>query len=94
MNLNDLIDELIELSNTKYGYLKVGRDTLNLDILFIEKYEALKKLIGSSSFEDFDFKDYPKMKDLKLIVEMISEFEKSKQNNNIRMIKASKAYKK
>jgi hypothetical protein len=94
LEAKQLIDELIELSNTKYGFLKVGRDTLTHDILFIEKYEELKEIIGAASLENIDPKDLPRIKDLKEIISLINDFEIGKQNKNVRMTKALGAYKK
>jgi hypothetical protein len=93
-NATDLIEELIEISNTKYGYIKVGRDTLNLDILFIENYEKLKDFLGTTSLEDFDYSELPRMKTLKNIVEKINAFNNDLKERNIKMSKAAKAYKK
>jgi hypothetical protein len=89
-----IIEELIDLSDAKYGYLKVGRDTLNNDILFIEKYEQLKEILGAKTIEDIDFQELPRIKDLKDIIKKISDFEAIKQNRNVRLNKATSAYKK
>lgn len=94
MKAEEIIEELIELSNTKYGYIKVGRDTLNLDLLFIEKYETLKKILGITSIETYDFSDLPRMKILKEQIEKISQYENKKVDSNRMMNKAVKAYKK
>ena len=91
---NLVIDELIKLSDTKYGFLKVGKETLNTDILFIEKYSTLKELLGTETFEEIDFTRIPKMKVLKDLIEEINQYEKKKQNRNIRMNKAANAYRK
>jgi hypothetical protein len=93
LKADKLIDELIEISDTKYGYLKVGRDTLNEDILFIEKYEKLKEILGVSKIDEIDFKQLPKMKNLKAIIEKISDLE-SVNKKNVLMAKATRAYKK
>jgi hypothetical protein len=93
LKADKLIDELIEISDTKYGYLKVGRDTLNEDILFIEKYEKLKEILGASKIDEIDFKQLPKMKNLKAIIEKISDLE-SVNKKNVLMAKATRAYKK
>jgi hypothetical protein len=92
--INLIIDELIELSDTKYGFLKVGKETLNTDILFIEKYSKLKELLETETFEEIDFTKIPKMKILKDLIEEINQYEKKKQNRNVRMTKAANAYKK
>jgi len=92
--INLIIDELIDLSDTKYGFLRVGKETLNTDILFIEKYSTLKELLGTETFEDIDFTRIPKMKVLKDLIEEINQYEKKKQNRNIRMNKAANAYRK
>ena len=97
MNLNTanlIIDELIELSDTRYGFLKVGRDTLNTDILFIERYSQLKQLLETDTFDDINMTQFPKMKILKDLIEKISKLEEEKQNRNVRMTKATKAYQK
>jgi hypothetical protein len=97
MNLNTanlIIDELIELSDTRYGFLKVGRDTLNTDILFIERYSQLKQLLKTDTFDDINMTQFPKMKILKDLIEKISKLEEQKQNRNVRMTKATKAYQK
>ncbi len=97
MNLNTanlIIDELIELSDTRYGFLKVGRDTLNTDILFIERYSQLKQLLETDTFDDINMTQFPKMKILKDLIEKISKLEEQKQNRNVRMTKATKAYQK
>ncbi len=90
--VNLIIDELIELSNTKYGFVKVGRDTLNIDILFIEKYATLKDLLGSD-LDTIDMTQFPKMKNLKDLIEQIGSMEQPKERN-VRMANASKAYRK
>jgi len=92
--INLIIDDLIELSDTKYGFLKVGKETLNTDILFIEKYSRLKELLKTETFEEIDFTKIPKMKVLKDLIEEINQYEKQKQNRNVRMTKAANAYKK
>lgn len=92
--INLIIDDLIELSDTKYGFLKVDKETLNIDILFIEKYSELKELLGTETFEEIDFTEIPKMKVLKDLIEEINQYEKKKQNRNVRMTKAANAYKK
>jgi len=92
--INLVIDEIIKLSDTKYGFLKVGKETLNTDILFIEKYSTLKELLGTETFEEIDFTRIPKMKVLKDLIEEINQYEKKKQNRNIRMNKAANAYRK
>jgi len=92
--INLVIDELIKLSDTKYGFLKVGKETLNTDILFIEKYSTLKELLGTETFEEIDFTRIPKMKVLKDLIEEINQYEKKKQNRNVRMNKAANAYRK
>lgn len=94
LELNQLIDELIELSNTKYGFIKIGRDTLTNDILFIEKYGQLKESLGATTLEDIDLTKLPKIKDLKEIIQKINDLENGKQNKNVRMTKALGAYKK
>lgn len=91
---NQIIDELIELSNKKYGFLKVARDTLNIDILFIEKYESLKEILGTHNLDDIDVKQLPRLIVLKELIVKISELENKSQNRNVRMVKASKAYQK
>lgn len=94
LEAKQLIEELIELSDTKYGYIKVGRDTLNNDILFIEKYGQLKEILGATTLEDMDLKQLPRINDLKEIIKKINDLEKGKQNGNKRMTKALGAYKK
>lgn len=97
MNLKEvdtLLEELIDLSNTKYGLIKVGHDTLQYDILFIEKFEKLKEMLGTTALEEVDLKQLPKMKALKVSIERIHTLEKSKQNQNVRMQQAVKAYRK
>jgi len=88
-----IIDELIQLSNTKYGLVKVGRDTLSNDILFIERYEKLKEILGVRTLDEIDFKELPRIKNLKELIMKINDFDKSNQNRNIRLKKATKAYK-
>ncbi|MCH4889283.1 hypothetical protein EZV73_16925 [Acidaminobacter sp. JC074] len=89
---NQVIEELIELSSTKLGFLKVGRDTLNIDILFIEKYATLKETLGSD-LDTIDMTQFPKMKTLKNLIEEISSKEQPKERN-VRMANATKAYRK
>lgn len=89
---NNIIESLIEISNTKYGLLKVGKDTLNTDILFIEKYEHLKEILGANTLEHINKEDYPRLADLKRIIEKIHLYEN--QPRNVRMTKAVSAYKK
>jgi hypothetical protein len=62
--------------------------------LFIEKYEQLKEILGAKTIEDIDFQELPRIKDLKDIIKKISDFEAIKQNRNIRLNKATSAYKK
>ncbi|MBI9014626.1 MAG: hypothetical protein JEZ08_20475 [Clostridiales bacterium] len=92
--INLIIDELIELSDTKYGFLKVGKETLNTDILFIEKYSKLKELLGTETFEEIDFTEFPKMKILKEMIVKINQTENNRQKRNVRMTKATSAYQK
>jgi hypothetical protein len=92
-NVNNLIEELIEISDTKYGLLKVGQDTILKDITFIEKYEALKLELNIDTFDDIDMTQIPKMKILKEWIEKINAIEQQKMNRNVRMNKASNAYK-
>jgi hypothetical protein len=92
-NVNNLIEELIEISDTKYGLLKVGQDTILKDITFIEKYEALKLELNNNTFDDIDMTQFPKMKILKEWIEKINAIEQQKLNRNVRMNKASNAYK-
>jgi hypothetical protein len=91
--INEIIEELVSLSDTKYGLLKVGQDTLQTDIVFIEKYETLKTQLGINSFDDIDMTQYPKMKSLIEKIKEISKFEQQKLNRNVRMTKATSAYK-
>jgi predicted small metal-binding protein len=90
---NQIIDELIEHANTKYGLLKVGQDTLNTDILFIERYQALKEVLETTTFDHINMTQLPKMKILKNLIEKISQLENEKQKRNVRMTKAASAYK-
>lgn len=91
---NQIINELIELSDTKYGFVKVGRDTLNIDILFIERYESLKELLQIHDLDTIDVNQFPRLKELKNKIVKISNIEDERKNRNIRMKKASKAYQK
>ncbi|MBN2794401.1 MAG: hypothetical protein JXR88_03260 [Clostridia bacterium] len=92
--LNDIIDELIDLSNTKYGLLKVGRDTLNVDILFIEKFSELKLKLGVESLHEADLSKYPKMKNLIELIKKINQYEDENRVTNKRVNQAINAYKK
>lgn len=91
---NQIIDELIELSNTKYGFLKVGHDTLNIDILFIAKYEELKETLGTQDLDDINMTQFPKIKKLKELIVLINDIDDKRQQRNVRITKASKAYQK
>lgn len=93
-NLQNIIDELIDLSNTKYGLLKVGRDTLNVDILFIERFSELKLKLGVESLNETDLSKYPKMKDLIEMVQKIHQYEDDTRVKNKRVNQAINAYKK
>jgi hypothetical protein len=92
--VNQTIQELIELSDTKYGLLKVGRDTLQTDIVFIEKYETLKTQLGINSFDDIDMTQFPIMRELKQRIEKINSLDEQKMKRNVRKTKATSAYKK
>lgn len=91
--IKTIIDELIELSNTKYGLVKVGHDTLNVDVVFIEKFTILKSLLEVDSLGDVDFSEYPNMKSLIDLIKKINQLE-TESNQNKRMNKAINAYKK
>lgn len=90
--VNQIIGELVELSNTKYSFIKVGRDTLNIDILFIEKYSMLKELLGSE-LDTIDMTQFPKMKELQVMIEKISS-SMQHEERDVRMARATKAYQK
>jgi len=92
--INDVIEELIELSGTKYTFIKVGKDTLNHDILFIERYTKLKELFNTETFDNIDLITFPRMKVLKNQIEQIAQFENNKVKRNVRMKKATNAYQK
>lgn len=91
---NILIEELIEISGIKYTFIKVGKDTLNQDVLFIEKYTKLKEILNTQTFDNIDFTEFPRMKVLKHQIELIDQFEKNKSNRNVRLTKATNAYQK
>lgn len=93
-DVNRLVSELIELCDKKYGHIKVGIDTLHTDVLFIEKFERLKEILGVNSLNDIDITNLPKIKELQDIVKKINDLEINKQNRNVRMKKATNAYKK
>lgn len=90
--VNQVIDELIELSNTKYSFIKVGRDTLNIDILFIERYSMLKELLGSE-LDTIDLTQFPNIKELQVVIEKINS-SMQHEERDVRMAKATKAYQK
>jgi len=90
----DIINSLIEISQIKYGLVKVGKDTLNQDILFIEKYELLKRTLNIENFDQIDLSDYPEIIQLKIMVEEINNLESNKEKKQIRLNQALKAYKK
>lgn len=69
--INTLIDELIQISLNKINYIKINKDTLNEDILFLHKYERLKSLLGVDSLSDIDSKEYPRISELKNIVSQL-----------------------
>lgn len=89
-----LIHGLITLSQEKYGLVKVGKNTLNEDILFIEKYAQLKLGLGVDDFDQIDLKAYPEMVQLKIMIEEIQRCENSKQDKHKKLNQALKAYKK
>ncbi len=95
---NKVIDkimlELIDLCSEKYRLIKIGQDTLQIDIVFIEKYENLKKLLGIDDLSNVDFNQTPNIKVLQDIIAEINNFENKKNNRNIRMSMVTKAYKK
>lgn len=94
MDINKLIEELIELSNTKHGLVKIGHDTLNIDVLFITRFEELKEELNVESLNDLDMSMYPRIKDLQESIKKINELDKNIENRNLRMKNASNAYKK
>lgn len=89
-----IIDELINLCSEKYRLISHGHDTLQLDVLFIEKFKNLKDVLKIEILTEKDFANTPKMKVLQKRIEEINKFEDSKNNRNVRMLRASKAYKK
>lgn len=92
--INEVIEELIELSGNKYTFIKVGKDTLNHDILFIERYTKLKELFNTETFDTIDLISFPRMKVLKNQIEQIAQFENNKIKRNVRMTQATNAYRK
>jgi len=94
MTVKEIINSLIEISQIKYGLLKVGKDTLHQDILFIEKYEQLKNELMVDGMDQVDFKAYPEMLQLKIMIEEIDRFEQNQSPQNKRLNQAIKAYKK
>lgn len=89
MDIETIIDELIELSYTKYSLLKVGQDTLQIDVLFVEKYEQIKDELNNEKT------NYPsKIKELQDIIKKIDESINNKKTRNLMMNKATNAYKK
>jgi hypothetical protein len=91
---NQIVNELIELSTTKHGFLKVGHDTLNIDILFIKKFEDLKVTLDTQDLDSINITQLPRIKELKELIVLISEIDNKRQQRNVRMTKASKAYQK
>lgn len=92
--VREIIYNLIQISQDKYGLIKVGKDTLNQDILFIEKYETLKRTLNIENIDQVDFSEFPEILQLKIMIEEINEIENSRQNKNMTLNRAIKAYKK
>jgi len=92
-SVNEIIEELIELSDTKYGLLKVGQDTLQMDIVFIEKYESLKQQLDMDTLDHIDITQFPRIRKLKESIEKINTLEQQKMDRNVRITKATNAYK-
>ncbi len=93
IEINNLINDLIDLSNAKYCSLKVGQDTLHNDLLFIKKFEELKEKLAVKTLNDIDLKELPKIKELQNIINDINKYEIEKNNRNVRLNRASNAYK-
>ena len=90
----EIIEGLIKLSQRKYGLVKVGKETLTEDILFIEQYEKLKSALGVDHLEAVDTKEYPQLGELKKIIQAIYDFENEQPKKNVKINQAMKAYKK
>jgi hypothetical protein len=90
----EIIEGLIKLSQRKYGLVKVGKETLTEDILFIEQYEKLKSALEVDQLEAVDIKAYPQLGELKRIIQAIHDYENNQPKKNVKINQAMKAYKK
>ena len=90
----EIIEGLIKLSQRKYGLVKVGKETLTEDILFIEQYEKLKSALEVDQIDAADTKAYPQLGELKKIIQAIHDFENDQPKKNVKINQAMKAYKK
>lgn len=90
----EIIEGLIKLSQRKYGLVKVGKETLTEDILFIEQYEKLKSALEVDHLDAVDVKAYPQLVELKKTIQAIHDFESGQPKKNVKINQAMKAYKK
>lgn len=89
-----MINSLIQISQEKYGLLKIGKETLNQDLLFIEKFQLLKHTLKVKSIDEVNVSDYPELKQLKIMIEEINALNHPELPKDMKLNKALKAYKK
>lgn len=63
-----LIEELIQISLEKINYIKINKDTLSKDIVFLNKYEELKEILDIQNLSDISVDEYPNIVELKEVV--------------------------
>lgn len=94
MTIKEMINSLIQISQEKYGLLKIGKETLNQDLLFIEKFQLLKHTLKVESIDEVNVSDYPELKQLKIMIEEINALNHPETPKDMKLNKALKAYKK
>ncbi len=66
-----LINELIQISLDKINYKKINKNTLQEDIVFLDKYDKLKTLLEIDSISEIDITEYPEIGELKKIISQL-----------------------